>query len=156
MGGVGVGITKTLRGRNLALAFVRLTRTAWTFFKNCFLQGLKLVITKLFVKFGWKILTLSGLKSCDKMGHPWTIRGHLGLMTLKLNWLEAALKTLTYLLSLRNKTWNHGNQSGSPSFLRKILVRQVGVSIGWFKTTIDYEINVHCIACQLCIRVSKF
>ena len=98
MGGVGVGITKTLRGRNLALAFVRLTRTAWTFFKICFLQGLKLVTKKQFVKFGWKILTLGGLKSRDKMGHPWTIRGHLGLrdiLSQKWKWNGLLIGALT-------------------------------------------------------------
>ena len=36
MGGVGVGITKTLRGRNLTFTFVRLTRTTWTFFRFFF------------------------------------------------------------------------------------------------------------------------
>ena len=58
---------------------MRLTRTTWTFFKFFFLQGLKLVIMKPMVKFCQKIPTLSCLKSSGKTGHPWTIRGHLGL-----------------------------------------------------------------------------
>ena len=51
MSSVGVGITKTLRERNLTFASVRLTRTIWTFFKKFFLQDLKMVIRKPMVKF---------------------------------------------------------------------------------------------------------
>ena len=49
------------------------------FFKFFFLQGFKLVIIKPMLKFCQKILTLSYLKTSGKTGHPWTIRGHLGL-----------------------------------------------------------------------------